>query len=104
MYFNCISINLTVKKILDEIRVFLDLLTSEKKPIKNDFFIPEKRKEVIKYIVNGVSPQKISSLMGVSTKTISSHKRMIMSELSVKTTVELIIKYKIIDEFIICGK
>ena len=105
VYFRYVNISFPAKKIVDEIRIFMDSLIHDSiRYRQNIVFLPQKRKEVVRYIAKGFVPQKISQIMGISTKTVSSHKRMSMGELNVKTTTELIVKYNIIDEFIAYNK
>jgi DNA-binding NarL/FixJ family response regulator len=52
--------------------------------------ISDREKEVIKFVVQGISNAEIGSLMCLSSRTIESHRRNILQKLDLKNTAELI--------------
>uniref|UniRef100_UPI003C6D3621 LuxR C-terminal-related transcriptional regulator n=1 Tax=Hafnia alvei TaxID=569 RepID=UPI003C6D3621 len=59
--------------------------------------ITSEMQKVLRYLSNGYSVKQISCILNKNIKTISTHKRTTMIRLGVKTTMELIVKYRVIN-------
>ena len=66
-----------------------NMMNEEPKQVAKSL-ISDREKEVIKYVVQGISNAEIGSILCLSSRTIESHRRNILQKLDLKNTAELI--------------
>jgi two-component system response regulator NreC len=71
---------------------YINLLTGEKHPLPSSLTIRER--EVLQHIADGKTTKEIASQLGLSPKTVETHRQNIMDKLEIYSTAELV-KYAI---------
>lgn len=90
-----LSVSEIVSRVNDILLFYLD--THRSASLDNLMPITSEMQKVLRYLSNGYSVKQISCILNKNIKTISTHKRTTMIRLGVKTTMELIVKYRVIN-------
>jgi DNA-binding NarL/FixJ family response regulator len=68
------------------------ILKNRKKSEKTMALITQKEKEILAYIVDGLSSSRIAEQLGISARTVETHRYSLMQKLDVKNAPELVKK------------
>lgn len=67
-----------------------ELLDPSRRHVKNSLELTARQREVLQLLAEGKSAKEIAGVLGISSRTVETHKYKIMDDLGVKTTAELV--------------
>lgn len=83
------SYNTRPEEIIRKLQEVLIALPSEQKKPCLASTLSNRERQILDYIVQGISPQRISDVLLISTKTLSTHKMNAMRKLGINTSTRL---------------